>query len=204
MGKFLTVILLLLVGAAVLGVTSYNGLVSADEGVSAKWAEVENQYKRRADLVPQLVETVKGAADFEKSTITEVTEMRAKIGQMQLPAGGPESQAQLEEFMKNQDALGQSLGRLIMVTENYPELKATEAFRDLQAQLEGNENRIGVARGDYVESLKKFNTGVRSFPKNFLAGYFGFEAKPQLEFEPSVQEVPTIDFGSDQSDDSGK
>ena len=201
MGKFLTVILLLLVGVAVFGVTSYNGLVSADEGVSAKWAEVENQYKRRADLVPQLVETVKGAADFEKSTITEVTEMRAKIGQMQLPAGGPESQAQLEEFMKNQDALGQSLGRLIMVTENYPELRATEAFRDLQSQLEGNENRISVARRDYVDSLKKFNTGVRSFPKNFLAGYFGFETKPQLDFDSSVQELPTIDFGSN---DSGK
>ena len=196
MGKFFTVILLLLIGAGLLGVLSYNGLVSADEGVSAKWAEVENQYKRRADLVPQLVETVKGAADFEKSTITEVTEMRAKIGQMQLPAGGPENQAQLEEFMKNQDALGQSLGRLIMVTENYPELRATDAFRDLQAQLEGNENRISVARRDYVESLKKFNTGVRSFPKNFLAGYFGFETKPQLEFDPSVQEVPTIDFSA--------
>lgn len=196
MGKFLTVILLLLIGVAVLGVTSYNGLVSADEGVAAKWAEVENQYKRRSDLVPQLVETVKGAADFEKSTITEVTEMRAKIGQVQIPEGGPQSQEQLEEFMKNQDALGQSLGRLIMVSENYPELRATDAFRDLQAQLEGNENRIGVARRDYVDSLRKFNTGVRSFPKNFLAGYFGFESKPQLAFDESVQEVPSIDFGS--------
>ncbi len=204
MGKFFTVILLLLIGVAVLGVTSYNGLVSADEGVSAKWAEVENQYKRRADLVPQLVETVKGAADFEKSTITEVTEMRAKIGQMQLPAGGPESQAQLDEFMKNQDALGQSLGRLIMVTENYPELRATEAFRDLQTQLEGNENRISVARRDYVDSLRKFNTGVRSFPKNYLANHFGFETKPQLEFDESVQEVPTIDFGTKAPAESGK
>jgi LemA protein len=204
MGKFFTIILLLLIGVAVLGVTSYNGLVSADEGVAAKWAEVENQYKRRADLVPQLVETVKGAADFEKSTITEVTEMRAKIGQMQLPAGGPESQAQLDEFMKNQDALGQSLGRLIMVTENYPELRATEAFRDLQAQLEGNENRIGVARGDYVTSLRKFNTGVRSFPKNYIAGHFGFEAKPQLEFDSSVEELPTIDFGGNAPAESGK
>ena len=201
MGKFFTVILLLLVGAAVISVTSYNGLVSADEGVSAQWSEVENQYKRRADLVPQLVETVKGAADFEKSTITEVTEMRAKIGQVQLPDGGPETQKQLEEYLKNQDALGQSLGRLLMVSENYPELKATEAFRDLQAQLEGNENRISVARRDYIDSLKKFNTGVRSFPKNFLAGYFGFESKPQMEFDPSVQEVPKIDFGSNDASD---
>ncbi|QDV04539.1 LemA family protein [Planctomycetes bacterium Poly30] len=197
MGKFLAVILLLVLVVGGIGVASYNGLVSSDEGVSAKWAEIDNQYQRRAELVPQLVETVKGAADFEKSTITEVTEMRAKVGQVRLPEGGPQSQEQMDEFIKSQDALGQSLGRLLMVAENYPQLKATEAFRDLQAQLEGNENRIGVARRDYIDAVQKFNTGVRSFPKNLLASQFGFEAKPQMSFDEAVRDAPKIDFGSD-------
>lgn len=195
MGKFLAVVLVLVLAAGGCGVMGYNGLVSADETVTAKWSEVENQYKRRFDLVPQLVETVKGAADFEKSTITEVTELRASVGKLAVPKGGPENQAQLDEFMKAQDALGQGLGRLLVVSENYPQLKATEAFRDLQAQLEGNENRIGVARRDYIDALRAFNTSVRSFPKNLLAGWFGFEAKPQLEFDAAVQEAPKIDFG---------
>lgn len=197
MGKFLLVILVLVLAAGGCGVMGYNGLVSADETVSAKWSEVENQYKRRFDLIPQLVETVKGAADFEKSTITEVTELRASVGKLAMPKDGPQTQAQLEEYMKAQDALGQGLGRLLVVAENYPQLKATEAFRDLQVQLEGTENRIGVARRDYIDALRSFNTGVRSFPKNLLAGWFGFEAKPQLEFDPAVQEAPKIDFGGD-------
>ncbi|MEZ6017191.1 MAG: LemA family protein [Planctomycetota bacterium] len=197
MGKFLAVLFVLLLLGGGCGVAGYNGLVSADEGVGARWAEVENQYKRRFDLVPQLVETVKGAADFEKSTITEVTELRASVGKLQLPASGPENQAQLDEFVQKQDALGQGLGRLLVVAERYPELKATEAFRDLQVQLEGTENRIGVARRDYVDALQKFNTGVRSFPKNLLAGWFGFEKKPQLTFDAAVQEAPKIDFGGD-------
>lgn len=197
MGKFLAVILILLLVIGGIGVASYNGLVSSDEAVSAQWAEIDNQYKRRADLVPQLVETVKGAADFEKSTITEVTEMRAQVGQVQLPEGGPQSQEQMDEFLKSQDALGKSLGRLLMVAENYPQLKATEAFRDLQVQLEGTENRIGTARRDYIDAVKKFNTGVRSFPKSLLASQFGFEAKPQMSFDETVRETPKIDFGTE-------
>ena len=195
MGKFLTLLLVLLLAVGGCGVMGYNGLVSADEGVDAKWAEVENQYKRRYDLVPQLVETVKGAADFEKSTITEVTELRAQVGQVQLPAGGPPDQAQLDAWSKAQDALGQGIGRLLVVAERYPELKATEAFRDLQSQLEGNENRIAVARRDYVDAVRGYNTAVRSFPKNLIAGWAGLAAKPQLSFDESVQEAPKIDFG---------
>jgi len=195
MSKSLVILLVIALVLGGVGVFSYNGLVASDEGVAAKWGEVENQYKRRADLVPQLVETVKGAADFEKSTLREVTELRASVGKLSLPKGGPESQAQLDEFIQAQDALGQGLGRLLVVAERYPDLKATEAFRDLQSQLEGNENRIGVARRDYVDALQKFNTGVRSFPKNLLAGWFGFEAKPQLEFGKENQEAPKIDFG---------
>jgi LemA protein len=195
MGKILVVVLVLVLAVGGCGVMGYNGLVSADESVSAKWSDVENQYKRRFDLIPQLVETVKGAADFEKSTITEVTELRASVGKLTVPKGGPETQTQLEDYIKAQDALGRSLGRLIAVSENYPQLKATEAFRDLQVQLEGTENRIVVARRDYIDALRAFNTSVRSFPKNLLAGWFGFEKKPQLEFDAAVQEAPKIDFG---------
>jgi LemA protein len=195
MGKILVVVLVLVLAVGGCGVMGYNGLVSADESVSAKWSDVENQYKRRFDLIPQLVETVKGAADFEKSTITEVTELRASVGKLAVPKGGPETQTQLEDYIKAQDALGRSLGRLIAVSENYPQLKATEAFRDLQVQLEGTENRIVVARRDYIDALRAFNTSVRSFPKNLLARWFGFEKKPQLEFDAAVQEAPKIDFG---------
>lgn len=198
MQKFLGILLVVAIIVAGLGIQSYNGLVKADEGVDAKWSEIQNQYKRRYDLIPQLVETVKGAADFEKSTITEVTEMRAKIGQMQLPEGGPETEAQMRQYFEAQQKLGAGLGRLMLVAENYPDLKATEAFRDLQTQLEGTENRIGVARRDYIDAIQRFNTGVRSFPKNILAGMFGFEKKPQMTFDDEpVTERPEIDFSND-------
>ena len=197
MGKFLIVLLVVVLALGGLGVSTYNGLVASDEDVDGSWSEVQNQYKRRYDLIPQLVETVKGAADFEKSTIIAVTEARASVGKLELPPTGPVDQAQLDQYMAAQAKLGESLGRLMLVAENYPELKATQAFLSLQDQLEGTENRIAVARNDYIESVQTFNTKVRGFPANLLAGAFGFETKPQMEFDEPVEERPTIDFGAD-------
>ena len=187
------VLLIVLLGGC--GVSQYNGLVAQQEGVGQSWAQVQNQYKRRLDLVPQLVETVKGAANFEKSTITAVTEARASVGKVQLPDTLPDDPAKLEAYMGAQAQLGSSLRRLLLVAENYPTLKATQSFLSLQDQLEGTENRIAVARTDYTRAVKAFNTSVRSFPANLLASTFGFERLPQLEFEEGVDEVPKIDFG---------
>ncbi len=194
MGKFLVVILVAVIAFAGLGIASYNSLVGLDEKVDASWSEVQNMYKRRFDLIPQLVETVKGAADFERSTITEVTEARASVGKLTLPEGAPTDQAQLDQYIEAQSRLGQSLGRLLVVAEQYPDLRATEAFRDLQNQLEGTENRIAVARNDYIDTVRAFNTRVRRFPANVIAGAFGFEHKPQMSFETDVERVPEIDF----------
>ena len=184
---------LLLVGLFV--ASAYNGLVGAEEGVEGAWAEVENQYKRRYDLIPQLVETVKGAADFEQETLTELTEARAQVGRVSLPENLPTDQAQLDAYIRAQQGLGATLGRLFAVAENYPQLRATEGFRALQDQLEGTENRISVARNDYIRMVRDFNTRVRRFPTNVLAGTFGFGELPQLTVDESVTEVPTIDFG---------
>lgn len=195
MGKVLGVLLVvaLLLGGCVM--SSYNGIVSLDETVNSQWSEVQNQYKRRFDLIPQLVETVKGAADFEKSTITEVTELRASVGKLTLPEGAKVDQAQLDEFMKAQDALGKGLSRLLVVAENYPQLKASQNFLSLQDQIEGTENRIGTARRDYIDAVQRFNTKVRAFPGNLIAGQFGFEKRAQMTFEAGVDQRPTIDFG---------
>ncbi|MEM6673511.1 MAG: LemA family protein [Planctomycetota bacterium] len=198
MGKFLG---LLLVAAIVIGglaVTTYNGLVGSDESVSSAWSKIESEYKRRSDLIPQLVETVKGAADYEESVLTEVTEARAKVNQIQvqLPEDGPVDQAMLDQYMKAQSELGAGLGRLIATAEAYPDIKATEAFLDLQNQLEGTENRIAVARTDYIETVKTYNTRVRKFPANLVAGMMGFETKAQMQFEEGIDAVPTIDFGT--------
>jgi LemA protein len=175
---------------------SYNGLVSSQEEASQKWAAVESQYKRRNDLVPNLVETVKGAADFEKSTITQVTEARASVGRMQMPATLPTDQAQLDAYVKAQSELGSALSRLLVVAENYPQLKATANFADLQSQLEGTENRIAVAREDYTVAVRAFNTRVRSFPTNIIAGMFNFHPLPQLTTPPGELANPKVDFGT--------
>ncbi len=178
-------------------VGTYNTIVSNDELVEQRWSEVGSQYKRRFDLVPQLVETVKGAADFEASTLQAVTEARASVGRMQLPEGAPTDPAQLQEYLKAQSSLGGALSRLLVVAEQYPTLKATQNFLSLQDQLEGTENRINVARIDYISAVKTYNTSVRTFPGVFVAGFGGFEERPQLDFEEGTTEAPVIDFGGD-------
>ncbi len=193
------VVLLLVLILAVTFVGRYNSLVSLQEGTDAAWSEIDNQYKRRYDLIPQLVATVKGAADFETSTLEAVTEARASVGRAQLPSGLPNDPAQLQSYVQAQQGLGSALGRLFVVVERYPELKANQNFLSLQDQLEGTENRIAVARRDYIESVRRFNTYQRRFPANFVAGMFGFEKLPQMQFDEAEREVPQVEFnfGSD-------
>lgn len=182
----------LLIGLAVLGVGSYNNLVGLQEGVESAWGEVENHYQRRADLVPNLVATVKGAAEFEQETFTRVTEARAKVGQVTV-GGLPDAQ-QLEQFQAAQGELSSALSRLLVVVERYPELTATQAFRDLQVQLEGTENRIAVARGRYNEAARDYNTARRRFPTVVIAGMLGFDERPYFEAQEGAAEAPQVDF----------
>src|SRR5262252_1133848 len=186
----------LLVGFLSIG--SYNSLVSLDQGVQAQWAQVENVYQRRADLVPNLVETVKGAAAFEKGTLTAVTEARAQVGKVSAEAlqnatSDPEAFARFE---KAQSQLSSALSRLLVVSEQYPQLKATENFRDLQAQLEGTENRIAVERMRFNDTARQFNAKRSSFPTVILAGFFGdkFHEKPYFQAEPGAHAAPKVSF----------
>jgi LemA protein len=179
----------------------YNSLVTLQEGNEAAWSEIDNQYKRRFDLIPQLVNTVKGAANFEKSTLTEVTEARASVGRAQLPANLPSDPAKLQAYMTAQQGLGAALGRMFVVVERYPELKANQNFLSLQDQLEGTENRIAVARRDYIDAVRRYNTTRRQFPGNLVAGMFGFEKQPQLQIDEGVRETPQVEF--DFGDESG-
>ena len=187
-------VLLLLLIAGLMLMGQYNSLVTLQEGVSAKWSEIDNQYKRRYDLVPQLVATVQGAADFEKSTLDEVTEARASVGRVQLPPGIPTDPAALQSYMQAQQGLGAALGRLFAVAEAYPQLKATQNFLSLQDQLEGTENRIAVARRDYIDAVRAYNTKRRRFPTNFVAGMFGFDTIPQLTIEEGERSTPDVQF----------
>ena len=173
---------------------TYNSLVSLDQAVQAQWAQVENVYQRRADLVPNLVETVKGAANFEKDTFTAVTEARAKVGQVNLnPTGDPGA---FQQFQTAQDQLGSALSRLMVVMEKYPDLKATQNFRDLQAQLEGTENRISVERMRFNETAQAFNTKRNSFPTIFVAGFFGskFNDKAYFKAQAGAETAPKVKF----------
>lgn len=178
---------------ALWAVNSYNAFVAAEEEVESAWAQVENQYQRRADLVPNLVATVKGYAAHEQQTLEGVVEARAKATQITIdPAHAtPE---QLAAFQSAQGELSQALGRLLAVAENYPDLKANENFRDLQAQLEGTENRIAVARQLFNETAKSYNKTIRRFPNNILAGMFGFEKKPYFEAEDGAAKAPKVEF----------
>jgi LemA protein len=185
------VVVALVIGVVVVG--GYNRLVGLEEKVDAAWAQVENVYQRRADLIPNLVATVKGAADFEQETLNQVVAARAQVGKVEL--SGPPNLAQMSAFQQAQDALSSALSRLLVVVERYPELKATEAYRDLQAQLEGAENRIAVERMRYNEAARAFNTSRRRFPTNIVAGFFGFdEPKPYFEADEGAEEVPKVDF----------
>ena len=187
--------LILLVLAAMLSGCGYNQIQQKDEAVNAGWSEVLNQYKRRADLVPNLVNAVKGYAAHEQQVLTAVTEARAKVGSMEVDAGDP---ASLAQFQQAQGELSSALSRLMVVVENYPNLKADRAFLDLQTQLEGTENRIAVARGRYIQLVQDYNTYVRSFPQNLVAKMFGYGPRPNftVDNERAIQEAPAVDFGA--------
>jgi LemA protein len=173
--------------------SGYNGLVAKDENVKNKWANVQSDYQRRSDLIPNLVNTVKGAANFEQTTLTNVVEARAKATQVQINANDltPEN---LAKFQQAQAGLSGALGRLLAVAEAYPDLKATQNFRDLQAQLEGTENRIKVSRNDFNAAVQDFNQSVRSFPNNIFGGMFGFHAKPPFQSDPGSEKAPNVQF----------
>lgn len=199
MSKNIIIILVLVfVGLIVLGsgCSKYNTFVSLDEQVEQAWSNVQAQYQRRSDLIGNLVKTVQGSADFERSVLTDVTEARARATAINLNADDltPEK---LQQFQAAQAELSGALGRLLVVSENYPQLRSTDAFRDLQAQLEGTENRVTVARQDYNAVVTQYNTAIRSFPATLYAGIFGFERRPQFEAEQSAQEAPKVDFNFD-------
>ena len=175
------------------GVSVYNGLVSAEEQVESAWAQVENQYQRRADLVPILVATVKGYAAHEQETLEGVIEARAKATQITIDPTNATAE-QLAAFQAAQGELSQALGRLLAVAESYPDLKANENFRDLQQQLEGTENRIAVARQLFNDEARNFNTKVRRFPNNIIASMCGFEKKPYFEAEEGARTAPKVEF----------
>ena len=171
----------------------YNQIQTKDEAVKAGWSEVLNQYKRRADLIPNLVNTVKGYASHEERVLTEVTEARAKVSQINVNA---DDAASLAQYQAAQGQLTQALGRLMVVTENYPNLKADTSFLNLQTQLEGTENRITVARGRYIQLVQDYNTYIRQFPVNLTAMAFGYKPKPNfaVENEAQIQDAPNVDF----------
>ncbi|WP_207433599.1 LemA family protein [Sabulibacter ruber] len=189
-------VLLYLVGLVILASQSscgYNTMVQMDENVSSQWAQVQNSYQRRADLVPNLVNTVKGAANFEKETLTQVIEARSKATSIQLNADQltPEN---IQRFQEVQGQLSGSLSRLLATAEAYPDLKANQNFLELQAQLEGTENRISVERQKFNTSVQEYNSYIRSFPRNFFAGWFGFERKGYFQAEAGAQNAPTVQF----------
>jgi len=177
---------------------SYNRLVKLQQSVDQSWAQVQNVYQRRADLIPNLVNTVSGAANFEKSTLIAVTNARASVGRVQLdPNKAPTDAAQLEQFQAAQGQLSNALSRLLVVVERYPEIKANQSFLGLQAQLEGTENRITVARNRYIKAVQEYNVLVRQFPVNLTAMLFGYQLKPSfsVEDEKAISKPPTVDFG---------
>ena len=196
MKKALLVLVLSL--TALLSGCGYNDLQRGDEGVKAAWSEVINQYQRRADLVPNLVATVKGFAEQEKDILTRVTEARARVGQIQATPELVDNPEAFAKFQAAQRDLGGALSRLLVVAENYPQLKSDANFRDLQAQLEGTENRIAVARNRYIKSVEAYNVTVRSFPTNLTAMAFGHKPKPNftVEDEKAVATPPKVDFGT--------
>ncbi len=179
------------------GCGSYNRLVSLEQNVNKKWADVQSVYQRRADLIPNLVSTVQGAANFEKSTLTEVTDARASVGRVNLdPNNAPKDAAKLAEFQQAQGQLSNALSRLLVVSENYPQLRATEAFQNLQAQLEGTENRISVERNNFNGAVQQYNTALGTFPTNLLNKMFGFQPRPFFAAQAGAETAPKVNFGS--------
>lgn len=193
-GLWILIILIAVVVALFLWVkNTYNGLVAQSEGVSGQWANVENQYQRRADLIPNLVNTVKGYASHENSTLTEVVEARAKATQTQINFSELNEQT-LAQYSQVQGALSSALSRLMAVAESYPDLKASQNFRDLQTQLEGTENRIATERRRFNEMVKSYNVYVQQFPRNLIAGTFGFTPKSFFAAEPGAEKAPKVEF----------
>ena len=175
------------------GCSTYNSLVNTEEDVENAWSKVQSAYQRRADLIPNLVNTVKGVAEFEQKTLTDVVEARSKATSINIDPSNL-SQDQLEKFQEAQSGLSQSLGRLLLISENYPQLKANQSFLELQAQLEGTENRIKVERDRFNDAVTEYNKKVRRFPTNFYAGIFGFDQKAQFEAESGADQAPKVEF----------
>ena len=193
--KFGVIALVALIIVIAIPSCNYNRLVGLQQGVDQQWAQVQNVYQRRAVLIPNLVSTVSGAANFEKGTLTEITQARASVGQVKIdPNAAPRDPAQLAEFERSQQALGSALSRLLVVSENYPQLRANEGFVNLQAQLEGSENRISVERGKFNEVVQRYNTAVKSFPTVLYAGIMGFGPRPYFSGTPQAQTPPSVQF----------
>ena len=195
LGVALVGIVLLVIIVALTGVGTYNSLVTLKQGVDGKWAEVQNQYQRRADLVPNLVQTVSGAANFEKSTLIAVTDARASVGQVKIdPNQAPTDPAKLQQYEQAQSSLGSALSRLLVVSENYPDLKSNQNFLDLQAQLEGTENRITTARNYFNQAAQDYNTAIARFPTVLFAGMMGFTQRPYFQAVAGSETPPAVHF----------
>ena len=198
-GKLLFVVLLMIASTNFYG-CGYNKLVTMEEGVNSAWSQVENQYQRRADLIPNLVSTVQGSADFEKSTLTEVTDARSKVGQMKLSADDLSDPQKFQAFQQAQDQLSSALSRLLVVSENYPNLKSNENFLQLQSQLEGTENRISVERRRFNEMVQSYNSEVRSFPTLISAKISGFKEKEYFKSVAGSDKAPDVNFDFNKKD----
>jgi LemA protein len=197
MGKGLGILIVLaviVIGAIMWGTGIYNNLVGLDEGVTSAWSQVENQYQRRSDLIPNLVSTVKGVADFEKETYTAVTEARAKVNQINMTSDMLSDPNAFQQFQSAQDGLSSALSRLLVTVENYPQLKANENFSQLQAQLEGTENRISVERKKFNEVVQNYNTTIRQFPGSIIAGFTGFSQKQYFKAVAGSDQAPKVEF----------
>ena len=197
-GCLIWIIIGVIIGLIVLGIVSwgakaYNNMVSLQEGVTSQWGNVETQYQRRADLIPNFVNTVKGAADFEQETLTRVIEARAKATQVTIDPANMTAE-NLQQFQAAQSDLSSALSRLMVVVEKYPDIKATQNFRDLQVALEGTENRISVERRKFNDVARQFNTYIRRFPANIIAGMFNFTAKPYFESMEGAEKAPEVKF----------
>jgi LemA protein len=194
MNKTTAIVLGVAAVLALWAISTYNGLVGRQESVNSAWATVESAYQRRADLVPNLVSTVKGAAKFEKSTLTEITEARAAVGSMKVDRSVLEDPELFKKFEAAQNRLGGALSRLLAVSENYPQLRATETFKDLMVQLEGTENRINVERRNFNETATGYNTAVRRFPAVLVARLSGFTPRPYFKAQEGAENAPKVDF----------
>lgn len=179
-----------------LGVNINNSLVEKEEAVNSAWAQVENQYQRRADLIPNLVNTVKGAADFEQETLTQVIEARSKATSVNISASDLNDTQKFQQFQEAQSQLSGALSRLLVTVERYPQLQANQNFRDLQTQLEGTENRISTERMRFNNTAQEFNTSIRKFPSSLFASILGFDQKAYFQAESGAEEAPTVDFGN--------